>query len=320
MRSAPRFVALFMLPLLLAACGTAGTGRAPGVSIPAHDGDAITATPGGPGSGGGDTPGPGAPPSATSLATRSAVVHTPSPACCSATPRPSSAPRSSAGGGGCPDPRYCPDYITSPNDGRWPADASGRATIHYRINPSHPAVNTGLTDSQVISAIEQLAQRWHDADPSVTFLDDGVTSDQPIGFNNVVGFTAAAGNAAANIPLSFSSDGRTITGFDIQLAPSGDWYWKPCDGAATPCDPYGGAGTDLGAVLAHAWGHALGLGDLGAIKDQLLTDSGGITAGPDCSSYGPICRYAVTLGLGDVLGARHLYPTSAPMPFIPYDQ
>jgi hypothetical protein len=192
--------------------------------------------------------------------------------------------------------------------------------VHYRVNPSHPGAQTQLSDSQVIAAVEQLAQTWHAADPSISFVDDGVTTDQPVNFNNVVGFSAAAGNAAANIPLNISPDGRTITGFDIQLAPAATWVWRPCDGASTPCDPYPGAGNDLGATLAHAWGHAIGLGDLPRADERLLTNSGGISAGPDCSSNGPVCRFAATLGLGDILGGRHLYPTTAPMPAIAYDQ
>lgn len=192
--------------------------------------------------------------------------------------------------------------------------------VHYRVNPSHPASPTPLSDAQIVDAVDQLAATWHAADPSVSFVDDGTTTDQPIDFNDVVGFSAAAGNAAVNIPLTVSSDGRTITGFDIQLAPNVDWLWQPCDGSTTPCSPYSGNGLDLGSTMAHAWGHAIGLGDLGGMQDALLTDSGGIGAGPDCGPNRAVCRYAASLGLGDVLGARHLYPTSAPMPAIAFDE
>jgi len=203
----------------------------------------------------------------------------------------------------------------------WPRDASGHTTVHYRINPSHPGTPTNLTDSQIVNATQQMAQVWMSAVPSVTFVYDGQTTDQPVNFNDVVGFTAAAGNAAVNIPMTFSSDGKTITGFNVQFAPQVPWSWEPCDGASVPCNPYPGTGLDIGASLAHAWGHVLGLDDFAATRDQLLTDAGGISVGPDCGgSAGPVCRFAATLGLGDILGARHLYPTSAAMPTLYYDQ
>lgn len=223
--------------------------------------------------------------------------------------------------GGCPDPRYCADYQTLQGDATWPRDASGSAVIHYRINLSRPGSPTQLSDAQVVAAVQQLARTWNTADPSVSFAYDGTTTDQAIDFNNVVGFSAAAANGAANIPVQVSSDGRTITGFDIQLSPSTMWLWQPCDGASTPCDPYPGTGVDLGSIMAHSWGHALGLVDFDRAGDGLLTDVGSIIVGPDCGGRGqPVCRYAATLGLGDVLGARHLYPTSAAMPRIVYDQ
>jgi hypothetical protein len=135
----------------------------------------------------------------------------------------------------------------------------------------------------------------------------------------VVGFVPSTG-FAVNIPLRQAGDGHTYNGFNIQLSLNGPWQWAPCDGASVPCNPYAGAGQDIGASLVHAWGHALGLGDLAGDADRLLSNYGGITTGSDCSINGPICRYAVTLGLGDVLGERHLYPTSAPMPTLYYDQ
>ncbi len=207
-----------------------------------------------------------------------------------------------------------------PDDAHWPRNASGRATVHYRVNPSHTGTTTSLSDTQIVEAVDATAGMWHAVDPSISFVDDGTTTDQPVNFNDVVGFTAAAANAAVNIPVSVSSDGTTITGFDIQLNPGDAWLWHPCDGAGTACTPYPGNGLDIGSSLAHAWGHAIGLADLGSVQDALLTNSGGIGNGPDCGSKGEVCRFAVTPGLGDVLGARHLYPTSATMPAIPDDE
>ena len=328
MNRAPRPSLLLTLPLLLSACG--GSDSVPhaaahrGAAAATSSGMVTGAAPNLPGGGGRPavTPGPSSLNSAPSAGTVSAATSTarasrPTSAA-SASASAGAAPASTATGA-CPDPRYCPDYFT-PYDAHWPLDASGHAVVHYRVNPSHPASPTPLSDAQIVDAVDRLAATWHAADPSVFFVDDGTTTDQPVDFNDVVGFSAAAGNAAVNIPYTVGSDGRTITGFDIQLAPDTNWLWQPCDGSTTPCTPYAGSGDDLGATLAHAWGHAIGLGDLGGTQDALLTDSGGIESGPDCGPNRPVCRYAASLGLGDVLGARHLYPTSAAMPAIAYDQ
>jgi hypothetical protein len=238
----------------------------------------------------------------------------------SSTPKPGQPgpqPTARPTGGSCPDPRYCADYFLS--GGAWPMDNSGRVTIHYRINPAIPA-GVSFTGTRFVQAVQDVAQTWMTADPSVQFAFDGTTTDQPVNFNNVVGFAPVA-SGYANIPLNVSSDGRTYTGFNIQLQDGSEWNDEPCNGATVPCSPYSGTGVDLRAMLAHCWGHVLGLGDLAASSDSLLTDYGGIAAGPDCgAAAGPVCRFAATLGLGDVLGARHLYPTSAQMPTLYDDQ
>src|SRR5581483_1378066 len=192
-------------------------------------------------------------------------------------------------------PRYCADYYLDQGDPSWPKDGSGVAVIHYRINPSHSGTPTQLSDSQIIAVVQQMAHVWMAADPSLDFVYDGQTSDQPVSNNNVVGFSAAAANGAANISLAASADGKTITGFDIALAPQVTWEWDSCDGASTACSPYPGPGSalDVGAILAHSWGHVLGLGDLAATQDEYLTDFGGIAGSyPDCggNASGMICR------------------------------
>jgi hypothetical protein len=333
-----RTTLMAMATLLVAACGSAATRGGPHAArtTPASTSGVVS----GEATGAPDAP-PGASPGPSGLpniqpygaATGSTTYGTPLKGSgASATPsgnavapshQPNPPPAPPGSGGTCPDPRYCADYSLLPNDASWPKDSGGRTSIHYRINPSHAGTPTQLSDAQIIAAVQQLARTWEAAAPSVTFVYDGQTSDQPVNFNNVVGFTAAAGNAAVNIPMTFSSDGKTITGFNIQFAPQIGWTWQPCDGASVPCDPYPGTGLDLGAASAHAWGHVIGLGELAGSRDVLLTNAGSIATGPDCgSTAGPVCRFAVTLGLGDIRGARFLYPgsQSAPMPTIYYDQ
>lgn len=144
------------------------------------------------------------------------------------------------------------------------------------------------------------------------FVYDGTTTDQAIAFNNVVAFQVGGGGGIANIRHQRGPDGHTFSGFDVQLNATTPWTWEPCDPpAGKPCSLYPGPGIDLEAAMAHSWGHVLGHNDLASEDDRLLTDYGGIPSGPDCGPAGPVCRFADTLGLGDVLGVRYMFGSDA---------
>ncbi|HZI39760.1 MAG TPA: hypothetical protein VFF24_15750, partial [Acidimicrobiia bacterium] len=76
--------------------------------------------------------------------------------------------------GGCPDPRGCPSYRHI--GGRWPRDANGVATFHYRVKTSGhaPANRPPITPEQLIAATQTAAQEWMDAVPSLRIVYDGM--------------------------------------------------------------------------------------------------------------------------------------------------
>lgn len=209
--------------------------------------------------------------------------------------------------GGCPDPRGCPKYALL--GGRWPRDADGIATIHYRVKTSGhtPANTTPITSEQLIAAVRASAQTWMDAVPSVRLVFDGATDEAPNSSNNIIGWGTTTAVATAETRFTPTPDGPTYTGFSVYLTPTYGFTWRPCDPAhGQPCDD-DQASADLQGLLTHEWGHVLGLDHPdGQSGTEELTMYGG--------AHGNNGRHNVTLGLGDILGVRNLYPTNAPMP------
>ena len=139
--------------------------------------------------------------------------------------------------------------------------------------------------------------------PKVDLVYDGTTGDAPGGGNNVVGFGPTYTSGVVRYPVS----GQYANAFDMTLATNQGWDWKPCSPPASPCTDYeSDKPNDVEDVATHEWGHVLGLGH---VPDPELTMS---TSRPQTAGIAP--RNRVTLGLGDVLGVRKLYPTDAPMP------
>lgn len=174
--------------------------------------------------------------------------------------------------------------------------------IRYRINPTPPPA-TSLTREQIVQAITSAARRWEAANPKVHLVYDGTTDQRPHGGLNIVGFDASYTSGVTTYPLT----GQYATSFDMVFSTTQGWGWKPCNPPDSPCSDYDSDRSfDLENVATHEWGHVLGLAH---VKDQELSMSnerplqGGVAA-----------RNAVTLGLGDVLGVRKLYPTDAAMP------
>jgi hypothetical protein len=180
--------------------------------------------------------------------------------------------------------------------------------LQYWINPT--GSGSSLTDQQIIDAINAAAQTWMAADPQVQLVYGGTTTQQPL-LNNVVGFDGQPSSAR----LSKPDQNGHYTAFDMNLLIGNAWTWRPCDPAAgNPCSDYGTGGGDLQNIVTHEWGHVLGLGHPTNVNnsDTELTMYGGYPQ--SCGGSQDGCRAQDTLGLGDVLGERYLYPTSAPVP------
>ena len=176
--------------------------------------------------------------------------------------------------------------------------------IHYRVNASPPP-GQSLTPEQIVQAFRMGAEAWTAVDPKVSIIFDGTTTEQPTGYNNVVGFAPSDTSQAAIYPLT----GEYTTAFNIIMSSKDGWDFNPCKPPATPCDRYRSSkALDLLDVVTHEWGHVLGLAH---VPDTELTMYDG-----NSQQVFSLSRKRVSLGLGDVLGLREMYPCGCPMPSI----
>jgi hypothetical protein len=242
--------------------------------------------------------------------TATAVVPGPHPTTTTSFGGPPGPTTTTTPAGGCPDARGCPNYKL--HAGRWPRDADGTATIHYRIKTDgHTPVNSApITPEQLIAAVRGAAQTWMDAVPSVRLVYDGTTTEAPNSSNNVIGWgtTTTIIPGGAETRYTPGPDGPTYTGFSVYLYPTEGLTYRPCDPAhGQPCDDGPNDNLDLGGLLTHEWGHVLGLDHVESQQtdNELTMYPGGGNANE---------RHKATLGLGDILGARNLYPTNAALP------
>ena len=268
--------------------------------LPPSEGDSV---------GTGDEPGRAGPaigpPRGSDGGTRTTASTGPAPTTTTAKP----------GGGSCPDPRYCDHYSTSGYT-PWQPDAAGRVTIRYRINPQGAAASR-LTHEQIVAVIRASAEVWTSANPQVHFVYEGITSEAPANFNNVVGFSPNCGHGYACAWNGRGPNfyfGTHTDRFHMAFHNGTPWTWDPCDPArGEPCSPDPEGDEDIADVAVHEWGHVLGLGHVDAPEDFEMTMR---EAGTRSTVQRGAPRNRATLGLGEVLGVRRLYPTSAPMPVL----
>ena len=241
--------------------------------------------------------------------------------------------------GTCPQPRTCPRYVLSVDTDlahapRWPRAPGRAAVVHYRINPLGAVTNLG--PAQVIAAIRAAFATWQSAVPSVQFVYEGTTAVPPISGDgqNVVGFgDVTSGSHLGQATLRFGAHGEIVEA-DMLLAagrarasadgfgPVG-WTWLPCGPSNRPCTDLPACANvtiiercdhDLQNAVTHEVGHWLLLGDLRTRADEQMTMFGSIGA----TDNEPFVteRHKVTLALGDMIGARALYPCQCGEPSI----
>jgi hypothetical protein len=214
----------------------------------------------------------------------------------------------------------CADYaLYGPTPGPWPADASGQVVIHYSIDTDVP--QGALVDSaDLVAAVEGAAGAWEAANPRLDFVYDGGTTRQAgqqdgvtvIGFGRI-----ESGDAVAEAHM-YELVGPEPS-VDIVLDDAVSLYvFHPCEQSDDACvvqgdyleklnalDPTREV-VELQSVLTHELGHLLGLDHTEAQGDTLTMSSNWFNHE----------LFPQTLGLGDILGIRALYPCECGEPVV----
>lgn len=203
----------------------------------------------------------------------------------------------------CPDPRTCDVYQLTAGKG-WRPGADGVARIPVSINPAPPAGSALSADTVEADLLAMMAM-WEEASPSVRFRYLGRTIRQPRlgdGFSDLAhGSRILERRDGDGYLIEADAVPDTYSNRNPMSAPC---HWHR-DG---DCGPTGTDIQETRQLYAHELGHVLGAADLQSTETAELT--------MDHSSRPPGDRRRVTLGLGDVLFVRHLYPCGCPLPRI----
>lgn len=200
--------------------------------------------------------------------------------------------------GACPSPKTCGEFAILQGRG-WRPDANGDVHIPYFINPRVP-IGASYTSSDIIGSVRASAATWQRANPRIKFDYQGITDREAIQGDGYSVFFMGSNT------LEYRRDGYIVEA-DVQpiVQDDEDNGWAPCDERAGDggCTPVGFF--EIQNIMTHEIGHALGLDHVGNGDDQFEN----LTMSPAQMPRDSVAsRWRNTLGLGDILGVRHMYP------------
>ena len=123
--------------------------------------------------------------------------------------------------------------------------------IQFAINPDNPF---GLTEDEVEDAVLTAAESWETVGAAIEFEYLGFTDVQEMGYDgdNVVYFTELwdEGDSKAAMTYNWTTEDGAIVSFDVGINAE-SWEWTIDEGQPI---------MDIENVMAHEFGHVLGIG------------------------------------------------------------
>lgn len=202
---------------------------------------------------------------------------------------------------------------------------NGKYRYKYFINPKTPPT---ISSDWFIEMTKAVARTWEAANPSIRLTYQGTTDRLP----NVDDDVAVIGFGTTSIPIYAGAQVTNFPPQDIVFEYSNYWRaphpickgWKAGCSAVTTVHPVDGGRIDLAlqAIMAHEFAHVLGLhhpdesvGPGSPVYDP--KDVAGLSVAQtrsachsDPSFQG--CNEWSSIGLGDILGVKEIYPWKCP--------